>query len=447
MSKVDEYVMITLNKPKNLVLEDLIKPEFPFFVNCRRDDGGTNYKMTTGKNILKHIPALYYFVHILLERQYSDNEDLKLIYNPDFNKMFSRDIEPIKSKNDFKFIWSILQTLKISEAFSNNEPSAYKKSAMAYYFIFYEPYLNEPIVQHQIKIKKSIADKLNKKLGVNDQQIDLASIITKKHIAHQYHALQHINFDSASAINHIDKQLRESLITKAQYNTCLISINNMINHRVRVTLSDKCNRFFTPVTMMPKQIRKFIKDSQGESLIELDFGSFNAFAVYKIINSIDYDFQSNIDKILFEQDINLYRNLLAGGDFYGDFKEVFFPDEELTRDQVKEIVLHLWMNGKVNSKNKYKKIIDKRMPKISSILTAIKSENYKNFSNTTMKMESELVNDIIYKKFIELHPDAIMYTIFDSFLVEQKYSALLHSMMLEEGSRYFNLNCVVKAKR
>jgi hypothetical protein len=49
-------------------------------------------------------------------------------------------------------------------------------------------------------------------------------------------------------------------------------------------------------------------------------------------------------------------------------------------------------------------------------------------------------------KFIEMHPQAILYTIFDSFLVEQKYAAQLQTMMLEEGSRYFNLNCIVKAK-
>ncbi|MGD0581488.1 MAG: hypothetical protein ABR974_00930 [Bacteroidales bacterium] len=63
-----------------------------------------------------------------------------------------------------------------------------------------------------------------------------------------------------------------------------------------------------------------------------------------------------------------------------------------------------------------------------------------------MSKESELVNDIIYEKFIEIYPDAIMYTIFDSFLVEQKYAATLHTMMLLEGSQYFNLNCIVKAK-
>ena len=88
----------------------------------------------------------------------------------------------------------------------------------------------------------------------------------------------------------------------------------------------------------------------------------------------------------------------------------------------------------------------KRLHRIYEIIDCLKVNQYENFSYTMMKMESELVNDIIYKKFIEMHPDAILYTIFDSFLVEQKYSAELLSIMQEEGSKYFNINCIVKNK-
>jgi hypothetical protein len=63
-----------------------------------------------------------------------------------------------------------------------------------------------------------------------------------------------------------------------------------------------------------------------------------------------------------------------------------------------------------------------------------------------MSRESELVNNIIYKKFIDKHPTAIMYTVFDSILIEQKYAAELHSLMFEEGSKYFTINCIVKVK-
>jgi len=125
---------------------------------------------------------------------------------------------------------------------------------------------------------------------------------------------------------------------------------------------------------------------------------------------------------------------------------MFFSEEELNREQVKDIVLKRWFNGKLNSRNKHRVYLKKRLPRISEVIDCLKVERYENFSNTMMRMESELVNDIIYRKFIEIYPDAIIYTIFDSFLVEQKYSAKLQSMMQEEGSRYFNLNCTVKEK-
>ena len=390
-----------------MLLEDLINPEFPFYVNLRRDDGGHNFRITTGKNIIKHIPALYYFVHVLIDRLNSEVDKPYAAYLKDLVKMYSRDIEPFRSKNDFKFIWSILRYLKIIEDFSNNEPTIYKKSAMAYYFKFKEPYHSAAIVEHQIKVKKSIADKLNKKWGVRDQQIDLASIKTNILIAHQYQSLHNINFDSSSARIYIEQQLADGLMSSDKHKACVITIYRICNHRLRVSHSVKCNRYYTPVTSMPKEMRQFIKDIDGNSLIELDFGSFNAFAVYKIVNTICYDEQSNIDKVLFENEINLYRELLLG-DFYADIKKMCFNKNDFTRDEVKDIVLHRWMNGRVNSRNKYKKVLDQRFPKISEILTAIKSKDYPNFSNSTMKLESELVNEIIYKKFVEMHPNAIM---------------------------------------
>ena len=142
----------------------------------------------------------------------------------------------------------------------------------------------------------------------------------------------------------------------------------------------------------------------------------------------------------------MYRRLLVSGNFYSDFKDVYLSDESLTRDEVKDIILKYWFNGTLTSRNKHKKKLDRLLPNIAKVLNEIKSDDYRNFSHTTMKMESEIINDIVYRKFIQIHPDAIMYTIFDCILVEQKYSAQLHTMMVEEGSVFFNLNCIVKAK-
>ena len=451
MKKVSEpIVSITVNKPENLVLEDLIKPDRPYFVPVRRDDGTSSHKITTGKQILKNIPAMYFFIHVLLERQHSDVDVLRCWFAKDFVEMFSRDIEPLKSKNYFRFIWGILRTIGVIDYHDDTRPNKYRKSAKAYYFKFIDKYCDAVIVQHQIQVKKTIADKLNKKWNKSSygiEEIDISSISNNKQLAHQYNALRSMNFDSQPALNLAKKLLNDGVINNKQYNSFLTSINNIINGRIKTTHSSSCNRFFTPVTRMPKELRQFIKDAEGNSLVELDFSSFNAYAVYKIINTITPEYDFDIDKMAFENELDLYRRILTKGDFYRDFKLMFFFEEELNRDQIKDIVLKRWFNGRINSRNKYRKFMLKRLPRISEIIDSLKSVKYENFSNTAMQMESELVNDIIYKKFIEIHPDAIMYTIFDSFLVEQKYASLLQTMMTEEGSKYFDALCFVRAKR
>lgn len=451
MKKVREsQVSINLYKPENLVLEDLIKPELPYFVPVRKDDGSCNHKMIEGKNLMKHIPSIYYFVHVLLERQHSDVEILRCRFAKDYIEMFSRDIEPLKSKNDFRFIWGILTSHKIIEYHDDNKPNQYRNSAKAYYFKFSEKYANSVVVQHQVSVRQSIADKLNKRWSnVRNAALDdvnITALSTNKQLAHQYRTLRNIRFDSDGAKLHIDKLLVEKVIDSNQFNTFQLSINNIKNGRIRIKKSEVCNRFFTTVSDMPKELRPFIRDSEGNSLVELDFGSFNAFAVYRILNTINPDYKTNAQKIGYENELDLYRRILSGGDFYSDFKSQFFNDADLNRDEIKNIVLKFWFNGRMNSRNKYRLLMLKRMPRISDIIDSLKVEKYENFSNTAMKMESELVNDIIYKKFVDTYPDVIMYTIFDSFLVEQKYSAQLQSMMLEEGSKYFNINCIVRAK-
>lgn len=450
MKKTDLKVSINLNKPENLNLEDLINPNLPHFIQIRKDDGGSNFKIANGRYLIKQIPALYYFIHILIERQYSKNNIKRCKYNNKLVKMYSRDIEPFKSKNDFKLIWTILYQLKIIVYFDDNEPTQYRKSAKAYYFGFSQDYLDSKVVQHEILVRKDIADSLNSKSNNSSSKsgdkLELLSKGFQKQLFHQYKLVKNIVFDEQEARLCVEKLLDKKAIEVGRYNTCIVSINNIVNSRVTFNKSGKCDRLYTNVTGMPKELRPYIKDIEGNSLVELDFASFNAFVVYKIINSFTPDFKSNVEKIAFENEVDLYRRLLSGGDFYNDFKGYFFKDEELSRDEVKDIVLKRWFNGKLNSQNKYRKHLLIRMPIISSIIDSMKAIRYKDFSIFTMKMESELVNDIIYKKYIDLHPDALMYTIFDSIMVEQRYAVQLQSLMVEEGSRYFNLNCIVKNK-
>ena len=83
---------------------------------------------------------------------------------------------------------------------------------------------------------------------------------------------------------------------------------------------------------------------------------------------------------------------------------------------------------------------------ISKVITAYKVKDYKTYSNTFMKMESELVNYKIYSKIIEKYPDTTIYTIFDCVLIEFKYSKILYKMMIDEGAKFFGVEPRVKVK-
>jgi len=444
-----ETSLLNLNKPENLVLESMFTPDKPTMIPKRNEKGGYGYLVVTEKAFIKVIPVLYYFIHILLDRLNCDIDSLKEIQDDKtYAKMFSRDIEPLKSKNDFRYIRSILIKHKIVELYCKDEPTQYKRSATSYYFKLTKQYEDAIIVQHQITINKGKSVEVERRLIKTEtiEKTDLPAITGTMQFIHQAEGLKNILFDSIGAKSYVTELFNQKLISVGRYNYCMISINRIENNRIYITRSLKCHRIFTTVTGMPRDIRQFIQDKEGNSLVELDYSSFNAFAVYKIANSQKRNFNTNVEKLFFEHELSMYRTLLSGGNFYTDFKDVYLPNEVLTKDEVKNIVLRLWFNGKLTSDNRYKKMLDKKLPNITKVLNEIKSEDFKNFSHVTMKMESEIVNDIVYRNFIELYPDAIMYTIFDCILVETKYFAQLQTMMVEEGSAYFNLNCNVKAK-
>ena len=117
MAKVKEDIVpIRLYKPDNLILEELIKPNSYHIVQVRRNNGTSYMDIIEGKKLHKYIPAMYYFIHVLLERQHVNYDTLRCQYDKTFVRMFTRDIEPLKSKNYFNIITRKLKTLGIIEA-------------------------------------------------------------------------------------------------------------------------------------------------------------------------------------------------------------------------------------------------------------------------------------------------------------------------------------------
>lgn len=381
-------------------------------------------------------------------RSNSNNDGLRHPYKVEYVRMYSRDIEPLKTKNDFIAISSLLRTLNIVEMQTVMEKNLHKESALAYYFKLKEPFDDVKIVEHQIRVPQLKAMIINAHLNETKHKIPDVSYYFESDdvMKHQFEALTNLNFDSSSALSQITYLLKGRKIQISRYNASYITISTIINKRINITKSDRCDRIYTTVTGMPKEIRRFLKDKTGNSLVELDFSSFNAFALYRLLNNLPSKIihESNVNKIQFEKDTETYKKLLSTGDFYSQLKACLFTNASIQREEIKSKVLIEWLNGKPESKSTFKKRMDEFLPSIGRVLNALKEKNYNSFSSSLMKMESELVNYTIYKKFVTENPEAIVYTIFDCLLVEVKYVRILETRMLEEGNKFFGIPCCVK---
>jgi len=446
----EDNVPIKLYKPENLILEELIKPNSYHIVQVRRNNGTYYPDIIDGKKLHKYLPAMYYFIHVLLERQHVSYDTLRCQYDKTFVRMFARDIEPLKSKNYFNIITRKLKTLGIIEAKTFYEANKYRFTAPSTYYRFTDVYSNAIISQYEIVVKESKARKLNEKFGVRLKDkadtVNLSELKSIPSILHQFCALANVKFDSDGARNYVKRLYNENHITIDRLNSCMYYIFNISNGRFYTTYSNVCSRFFTTINGMPKELRQFILDRDSNELVELDFGSSTAFAVYKILSGNIIEHSSETEKMLFENELYMFRRLLESGDFYSALKKLVFPDKNIDRDQIKDIVIKNWFNSTPKSRNVNKKQIAKIFPRITKYMDGMKAKAYEDFFNFVMLLESKLVNEIIYQKFINSHPDAIIYTIFDSYLIQRQFADKLLELMKQEGYLFYNVEVVIKQK-
>lgn len=453
---------IKLLKPANLNLEKIIVENIKYLMHKRKNNGEVYITAVSHKIVRKYIPVLYYFIHKLIIRQHSGNE--KFQYKADskdlddieanetfYHRMYARDIEVLKTKNDFVSVMSLLRNLNIVEVVTDTETTKYKNSSLAYFFKLKTPYSDSPLEVAEIDVPASKVQRINQTLGERTKQSggeEEPLVLTDSVLKQQYQSILNLNFNIIEASKHISDSYRRSEIKSSNYNSCFIAINQLANERITFSVSNNCDRIYTNVTSMPKVIRQFILDNNGNSLVELDFGAFNAFALYRfLIKKINTDEIALQEEELshFTGELVEYKKLLLSEDFYSELMK--HPLVNTTdRDKLKRNFLKNWLNAKVDNNSKFRKSIESVFPMISKVITAYKVKDYKTYSNTFMKMESELVNYKIYSKIIEKYPDTTIYTIFDCVLIEFKYSKILYKMMIDEGAKFFGVEPRVKVK-
>lgn len=248
---------------------------------------------------------------------------------------------------------------------------------------------------------------------------------------------------------------------------------NRLNNRKEYTykLSEKNLRFNSIFTSINRELRFFIRH-KGNKFLEFDLIASHSYVLATLLNKdffvndkIEYsivnifqdinirinsyidaanNYNSNInyteaqeaasrriyhhmsDRFFENDDINQYKSIDFETDFYGFIADIFNkinPDlPQLSRNKVKSII-RLWMNhNDPHKRNRVAslKVLKRIFPSIDLLIEEIGFFNTMKsaFSLLLQRSESYLVLDIVAKKLVEDYPSTRLFTIHDSFFIE-----------------------------
>ncbi len=264
-------------------------------------------------------------------------------------------------------------------------------------------------------------------------------------------------------------------------------LNNPQNYTYK--LSEKNLRFNSIFTNINRELRYFIRHN-GNRFLEFDFIASHCYILATLLNNefffnnnkeysisnifpdlqlrvnsyIDAsnNYKNNInftqaqeaagrrvyhhmsDRFFESDDIDLYKSIDFEADFYGFISDIFNkinPDlPQLNRNKVKSII-RLWMNHTDPHKRKNVadlKVLKKIFPSIDLLIEEIGFfDTMKSaFSLLLQRSESHLVLDIVGEKLVEEYPSIRIFTIHDSFFIED--SNIDKNEIIEKIKRILN---------
>ena len=195
------------------------------------------------------------------------------------------------------------------------------------------------------------------------------------------------------------------------------------NKSLKFNKNSTNKRIDTNLTMMAKDIRKFIVGVENMSYLDLS----NSQPV--LFNILLKKYYRNGNEAL-KSEIKKYYITTVSGNWYEELCDIFKLDSNCDddRDKAKKI----WMkiayseNGDYRIlKNKFKK----RYPKINSLIEKIKTKYYKKFAIQLQKTESSIFINEICKTLVE--KNIMPYSIHDGVLVSKEHQDATYNVMIE----------------
>lgn len=411
--------------PKGFNLDEIIKEgrTYSWLVN---NQGKLEHKDVDGKQLKKHFKYIYYFISRIIEcgDDISNRHYLKQ-YQGYVNVTTGRDRN--MAYNNFRQVIHLLVSLKLIKVVGGQKTVNYSnnksRSADLLYFKLLINYNDTDIINIDLKTKSQ------KMLKYLKEQLDNIPWLN-----HQYHSMSKLNFDIKNAELKTRDLYKGKLIKNIQYCNYTNTLFSIEDEKYWLKYSEKCHRVYTSINNIPKKLREFIKDNDNKSLVELDYNNCNPRLLYKQI--MDYITHHEIVDLELDKELEQYKEDLSD-DFYEVIIERFDDNGIIIdRDTAKTLVLRHWINQATYYESNESKIMSTLYPNITKLLNKMKGKTGKTnreYFNNIMKLESYLINNLVYNEITTKHPDAIVYTIFDGIMIERKYGDELKEIMERRG--------------
>lgn len=289
------------------------------------------------------------------------------------------------------------------------------------------------------------------------------------HTDYQLRNLKNINYDSKSAYELLEMQkvkgLNDQKLNSGKnknkhfkdYNRIKLHIDKIVRKNPSFSVG-KTGRVTTTINQIDSEYRSFIKDNQGNDLMEIDFKSSH---LNHLIRVIEHDLNignivASIDQKLLKNEINVIKQLIENGDIYNQVCIGYASSfrKQIVRDQAKDLILKNWLNGAYEQRKKSKWIAS-IYPTITQYIHSINPvetvngksiRNRKPLSNRLLASEARLVNEIIIGRLAKEFPNSISFNVFDSILIEEDHVDHLYRIMMEESEKYFGFECQIELK-
>lgn len=423
-----------LLKPQNLDLNALIKvDQYYSYLTNNQNSLGICFKK--GKVLLKLVPAAQYFINKII----CADEALGNARTREFKRIKVTDVGSVMSYTKMRQVIHLLVQLEIIEVRGVTEFISVQGKQIAInakYFRLIAPYNGDTeLFDCTIKTKQ--------KVNVNKRAKQL--IDTSPVIRHQYDLCSNYVFDFYAAEQMINNLYYSKSIDNKKLANLYQYLSGLKNHDIIFTSSEKTNRISTTINCCPKLLRPFFMSPLGNTFTELDFVTFNVQVMVKLIDD-NFSISNISDKLIKELDLI---STQAQQDFYQHIVQTFKVNGvEISRDTAKDIVLWHWINARNDSRSLEYRIMSALYPEITKIMIALKGEtydSYRKYSCSYMLIESQLTQEI-YSEFHNKYPEAVIYNIYDSFMIEKPYVSNLIVIMQDISSKYFNRKVKIKEK-